>query len=431
MIALAALGKTHSILEAEKSTSLLTVESLEIKTHRDYSLRQYAKGLALMKQAIAAGDQDLRITLLTCLLIICIECLHGNFPMAGVQVSNGMALLREWRKGYPNAKEHPVGLSSPAPHLIEDSLVQMLGGLEVQSISVDDKTPQYVHQTSMEESHSMITNMPIQFQSFEESRIYLELLIKRSKIWLTSLGAYHKPLVAQGSGPSAPSTSHNDSSNFHVLTSFPSSRHHSIQVPHQSQNVAITAQRAVYLKDFHRWKQSFEALTGTNPSISTHPSFKDQLLAFKCTLLILESILSGNETILDQYSKDMSEILHLAEGMTDDVSERRNGTTFTIYQRFTGPPYFVGLHCRVGAVRRRASKLVDSLPKTRLSDNLLMSVIVQWVMEFEEEVMADGQIPDYERIRNMSVSSGVSSGVSTRESTVVSDYESMTDQGIV
>lgn len=385
-------------------------ESLEVKIHRDYSLYQYGNGLSLMKKAIAAGDQDLRITLLTCLLIVCIECLHGNFTMAGVQVSNGIALLREWRKGYLNAREYPIGFSSPAPHVIEDSLVQMLGGLEIQGISLDKDTSQDVQQTGMGERQSGIVNIPTQFQSLEESRIYLEVLIRRSKEWFLSIGAYNKalPEIASSAIPSIQITS----PNINTPPTLPSRTHH----PNDS---SITTQQSQHLQDLHNWKTSFKTLTKNHAPISTHPnpSLKHQLLVYKCIFLALNTSGIGNFT---QYPDEITEILNLAKGV-EDFDEVGNETRFMIYQRFRGAREGVGLGCRVGGGRwigRELGRLLEGMERG------VRDVVVDWVLGFEEEEVRDGEVLGCEGFGGGAVSE-VGKREREREGSIVCEYEVM------
>ncbi|KAE8448798.1 hypothetical protein EG329_008800 [Mollisiaceae sp. DMI_Dod_QoI] len=434
MIALAALGKTHSILLEVNPKSHPYVETPESKEHREYSVRQYAKGLTMMKHAIATGTQDLRTTLLTCLLIICIECLHGNFTMAGAQVSNGMALLRDWRKDYPNADLHPLGFSSPAPHVIEDSLVQMLGGLEISSYPFDDKAlHQKLHQRATEEGLHIIRNMPKRFQSTDESRLYLELLVRRSKHWLFSLGSCFKPLGVVGdealdSTPLASFASDDQATFFNDADIYPSTIYHLSDLGDNSRSSMVKTRQALFLEDFDRWKASFDALIGKPSATKASSRWKEQLLAFKSCVLLLKTIITGDEMIYDDYTEDMIEILDLAEAVLKDYQKRRNGSTFTIFQRSAGPAHFVGLHCRVDTVRRRALDLLESLPKTpALSDTLLMGEVVKWVIELEEKGMVDGQIPDYARVRN----AGVLVDISGKEATMVCRHLVLTQAGPV
>jgi hypothetical protein len=46
--------------------------------HHRFAVEQYSKAIKKMRDAIASQKHSLRTTLLTCLLIICFESLHGN-----------------------------------------------------------------------------------------------------------------------------------------------------------------------------------------------------------------------------------------------------------------------------------------------------------------------------------------------------------------
>ncbi|KUJ13523.1 uncharacterized protein LY89DRAFT_159282 [Mollisia scopiformis] len=433
MVALAALGKIHSVIQDTPSSSLPLSEPTELISHREYSLRQYSKGLALMKKDVATGHQGIRTTLLTSLLIICIECLHGNFTMAGVQVANGMALLRDWRRNYPDADLHPIGFSSPAPNVVEDSLVQMLGGLEIQSYYFNSNATQAEHEAGKEDGFNVIQNMPARFESVDEARLYLELLTRRSKHWLFSLGWFFRPLIpVEGVAPvdtTLPPSARQPRQFLNLTPSMmhPASVHRRETIPDSSKDL-VKKHHDQYLRDFFRWKASFDALLQTPSSKSISPRWKENLLIYKGCVLILKTVITGDEMVFDDYTEEMVEILDLAEDVYESDKDHRNDTTFTIFQRCTGPPHFVGLHCRVGAVRRRAIQLLESLPKTPdLSDTMLRSAIVKWVMGLEEAEMVDGKIPGYARIRNV----GISVDVDNRQSTLVCKHQVMREEGLV
>lgn len=101
--------------------------------HRRIALDQYDKAIRSMQRAVKNGKQDLRTTLITCLVIACFEAFHGNHPLANAQILTGMSLIYEWRATFSN--ELPMGFQSPKPDVVEDDLVQTFGRLEVSVLS--------------------------------------------------------------------------------------------------------------------------------------------------------------------------------------------------------------------------------------------------------------------------------------------------------
>jgi hypothetical protein len=96
--------------------------------HQRIALDQYVKAIRSMRQAMKDGKQDLRTTLITCLVIACFEAFHGNHPLANRLIITGMSLIYEWRANVSN--EIPMGFKSPKPDVLEDDLVQTFGRLE-------------------------------------------------------------------------------------------------------------------------------------------------------------------------------------------------------------------------------------------------------------------------------------------------------------
>ncbi|KAF8848830.1 hypothetical protein BDZ45DRAFT_255625 [Acephala macrosclerotiorum] len=419
-IALAALAKAQSTLQ--EAGSVLCTESPEVKAHCEYSLQQYSNALGLMKHNVADGHQDLRTTLLTCLLIICIECIHGNYAMAGALLSNAMSLLRDWRNSFPNAASHPLGFSSPAPHIIEDSLVQIIGGLELQSFTFDAKVSQKQHIADMDEGFDIVRNMPMLFQSAEESRLYLELIIRRSKHWIFSLGSLFRPMILVNDEVESPgrrdSTASYDSDASSIY-----SVDDTVQSPgHET----VNNRQSFYLGELDQWKASWDHFVATTPTIAEPVHLKEQLLAYKYVAMVLRTIILGDEMVFDEYTDDMAEILDITQEVITSFRESRDATTFVIFQRCTIPLHFIGIHCRVSSVRRRAVQLLRLIQETQvLSDSLLMAQIVEYVIEIEEAETIDGQIPGYARVRHV----GVSVNVNEKEAKLCCPHQVLTPNG--
>jgi hypothetical protein len=153
--------------------------------HRRIALDQYAKAIRSMRQAVAKGIQDLRTTLITCLVIACFEAFHGNHPLANAQIITGMSLIYEWRATFSN--ELPMGFKSPKPDVVEDDLVQTFGRLEVQTC---DFVGVYNRPTATKEREEalrnagtkVLRNMPRAFESLQDARIYLEYVYSRGSV---------------------------------------------------------------------------------------------------------------------------------------------------------------------------------------------------------------------------------------------------------
>lgn len=64
--------------------------------HHQYALLQYGKALKKIRDTLADGVKDPRRSLISCLLVFCLESLQGYQTTASNQASIGVALLQRW-----------------------------------------------------------------------------------------------------------------------------------------------------------------------------------------------------------------------------------------------------------------------------------------------------------------------------------------------
>lgn len=178
-------------------------KALEARAHHQYALEQYGKAIERMRNDIARGKQSLRITLISCIIIVCFDALHGNHESATMQLHHGIRLIQDWKLQHRESSKHPLGFSSPAPDVVEDFLCQTFGRLEIQVMSFfDGLTPESHHLLRMEGKET-IEEMPGQFSSLDEARIYLDLIMRRVMHTAASL-----PIKFRNSAHQSPAISH-------------------------------------------------------------------------------------------------------------------------------------------------------------------------------------------------------------------------------
>lgn len=129
IIAIGALDITMQVSSNSRFDSLGTIDK-----HHDFAVMQYSKAITKMRVSISEGRHDLRTTLLTSLLIMCFECLHGNHESAIAQMKGGIELLGDWLaqqqlhsadesmtgEASPELAAAAFGIHSPVPGIIED-----------------------------------------------------------------------------------------------------------------------------------------------------------------------------------------------------------------------------------------------------------------------------------------------------------------------
>jgi hypothetical protein len=128
-----ALGALQITLQASKCATQ-AYSPVARDEHYTFAIKQYSKAITKMRISISRKRNDLRTTLLTSLLIICFECLHGNHESAIAQMKSSLNLLEDWlgsQKSALSDTSHTsnspsvhsaaaFGFRSPAPNTIED-----------------------------------------------------------------------------------------------------------------------------------------------------------------------------------------------------------------------------------------------------------------------------------------------------------------------
>ena len=132
--AIVAVGALDITLQTSKAATQVEPTAAMDEHHR-FAITQYHKAIIKMRVSISDGQHSLRTTLLTALLIVCFECLHGNHESAIAQMKSALDLLEDWlgsqkprliqatyQSHLPGRKYDPsrFGLRSPAPDTIED-----------------------------------------------------------------------------------------------------------------------------------------------------------------------------------------------------------------------------------------------------------------------------------------------------------------------
>lgn len=291
--AVIAIGALDQSITADKQHGRFSSdrEPSNSNIHHKNAIRQYAQALAIMKKDVAEGRQDLRTTLLTCLVITLVESFHGNYALADAQINNGIELIRTWHSNHADASAHPLGFSSPAPSVIEDGIIQIFGRLQLQTLFWRNTRPTEVHLQHQDAGREVLDNMPTEFGTLYEARIYLELVIRRAKDWFYVMGTTYKLAEAGSHGPS-------EAVPLEWLC-VPLSRLHV--------SVSISAvemenhqrQRQLHLQDCQSWLASFEALLQRSSRARDVCGSIMLRLAYKAArLIILTSLVSDLSKII-------------------------------------------------------------------------------------------------------------------------------------
>jgi hypothetical protein len=113
--------------------------------HRKFAFLEYSKSLKEMKVIISNSDLSPRQALLASLLSFCFENFIGNRPVALYHAQAGHQILQIWLSEHPHNLSHTVGISSPAPHVVEDELVYAFNRLDLQIVTIADARGHKLH----------------------------------------------------------------------------------------------------------------------------------------------------------------------------------------------------------------------------------------------------------------------------------------------
>ncbi|KAE8446181.1 hypothetical protein EG329_012406 [Mollisiaceae sp. DMI_Dod_QoI] len=212
------IGALQKIVDSRKEQGdRYPAPSAAVDDHHRFAIQQYSKAIKQMRDAISSQKHSLRNTLLTCLLIICFESLHGNHESAMAQMQIGISLLEDFISSRRNSLHHSIqnqtqnsniipdwilpdnpeattlpsfALESPAPDIIEDDLLHAFGRLDIQANSFIESRPIHYHMEMKNYGSDCISHMPATFSSVHEARRYYELVMRRLMHWISSV--YHR-----------------------------------------------------------------------------------------------------------------------------------------------------------------------------------------------------------------------------------------------
>ncbi|KAI6244439.1 Aspercryptin biosynthesis cluster-specific transcription regulator atnN [Erysiphe necator] len=425
-IAIGALGKTYEIARLCKKVGtgervVLDVQRLsgseirlqstssddldkQANVHHRQALEQYDKAIRIMRNDLENGDQDIRTSLIICMIINCFEHIHGNHRSAAIQAQAGLAMVHEFQSQAQHDDSFPQGYSSPCPNKIEDFLVQSFGRLEIQSMSVFDPRPQEVHIKLKNEGKETINKMPKKFQNLEQSRNYLELITRRI---MHFNGTIHVPRVNPTATSSMPYPSP-------VLNMLPQSgnRNHNpipwieLKIPLANAQKILSSEtlnkeKEELVKELDMWSHASNELLQFSMNRCPQDAISAlalQIAALKTRITILSSLFL-NESAYDTLYPEFSQIVQFADQLVNlqktQESMNRNlyGPKFsTINMNFSfdlaiiPALYIVMIKCRYGPTRHKALNLLRENPRREgVWDSAASSGLGAWVIELEEE----------------------------------------------
>lgn len=415
VIAIGALDKTSMAANDARTLSFdhrLAVNDPSL--HHRASIEQYSHAIRSMREAVASGEQDLRTSLVSCLVINCFEAFHGNHELADAQIQRGNALIQDWKKAYPNhADKFGLGFTSPAPDIVEDEIVQLFGRLEIQTNSFIDNGTLEHHEELRREGLENVRAMPTSFESLEQARIYLELVMRRLEHFMHVSGATFSAAM-QNRDPGA----ERSPVSLMLLTRRP------LVTPQNDPEFTammerMAADKATHVGELLRWKAAFQSFVHRCPKRDRN-LLGELLLRLHFTSSYVALMTSAGPDNNDSFIKHMGEVVKLSQTILEilhyggspsaaaataasGMTSRPSTAKFTLDIGVIVPLYLVALKCRLSTLRRKAIALLLEWPRREgVWDSLFAGKIAEWVMHIEEEYLGpDGIVPVWARVQRV------------------------------
>lgn len=361
----------------KKSTS-----GIEAAPQFRFALQKYGTAVNSMRKKLASyandqspvqgkKDRNLRLVLISCLLVVCFEVLQGNHFFALRHAISGHSILQDWLSQHApieetflepllpftstttriNANFSRICLGSPLPHLIEDDLIHAFSNLDIQIITLGDPRPPSLYSKLKHEGSHTIASMPCPFISVEQARLYWELIQRRTSHFIGAVAGQlslrkdsHMNIdMGLGSGP------------------IPISPESEIMFSTYDMSPTLLAEYHSYVSEITRWFTSFnpfyEKLVEGSRSWTASSLLKIHALGQQ--VLMHSSILS-DEWSLDSCTPVFSEMVSLRQLVAQDPLYS-TPNLFTFEFGLVNPIRSVSRWCREPSIRRESIALLRKL----------------------------------------------------------------------
>ncbi|KUJ17751.1 uncharacterized protein LY89DRAFT_669042 [Mollisia scopiformis] len=425
IISIGALQQTIDLRSQQDGRYIAPLTALD--EHHRFAIEQYSKAIKQMRDAVATQKHQLRTTLLTCLLIICFESLHGNHESAITQMQIGIHLLEDFISSQRQAITGPIrtknpkstetghlnvppfnestdfpsfALHSPAPDIIEDDLVQAFARLDMQSNSFIDSRPIEYHMAMKDYGLDCIVRMPKVFSSMHEARKYYELVMRRLMHWISSV--YHrggKDTTKKGNLHSANEAIPRNDWILDVEGEEGGILNRE-NPPSQDVTPATYEEKQMHLNELELWWHAFTPLLN---NYRPHTDTKEYLcstslqLRFTATRFALSTTLNTDQMVYDKRIDEVKQVIRLAKILHSHPSVKGQ---FTFDLGYIPQLYVMAIKCRHRTIRREAIHLLLSrVWREGVWDSVLAGRMATSLMEVEEQGIKGEYIPNEARVK--------------------------------
>ncbi|RDW75456.1 hypothetical protein BP6252_06598 [Coleophoma cylindrospora] len=385
VVAIAALGKTKEEAQIQAPRSPAPVDLARAKRHHQFALRRYDAAVKLMRCELNnAGGHQVRRALVWSLLIYCFETYHGDHETALEHAQAGLKLWLECLEqqhpemaspGQDQRKSSELGLTSPAPWIVEDEISQAYTRLDCEVMTYSDTRPRSSHQKLRSIGMADVRDMPTKFSTLREARRYWWLVESRAMHYIAS--SYERT--------DGPKQGHEPHSIFRSAEEI-------------SENHRLEKDRRK--NDIHRW------LAAAEPILERSRSEKESADRMGIIALIVHSkfrlvglgvhVTQCREMAYDEHSEMLTETLELLRVNVDEWqrTNRQQNSRYTPDSGIVINLFRCAMKCRVPKVRREAIALLKRVRcREGFWDSELCARAATWVMNTEEKGLQGDFVP--------------------------------------
>jgi hypothetical protein len=370
IIAIAALNRTEELARLPSSNGAMR-ELSSARANYKCALRQYGQAIQSMQHHVY-GKDDLRISLLSCIVITCFETLQGNYYLALRQIVIGHGLLKGRFEGSSSTGPNQLG--------VEEELAQAFGFLAKHTR--DSRSPKR-YDTLKSFGQARMSLMPHELQTLDDAKMYLKLLTQRLTHFITSMA----PSTALGTMKFDDSES----------------------IPEK-----YVAERESLLAELRNWNDAFAPLLRSARAAESTQEQRLDTMVLQLTYLkyyfVAAAVPNANQDSLDptRFVPLFAQIVSLAREILQRLNDTSPTSTFDFEMQVICPLYTVVQNCPNPILRKEALELaqpwkqsaefVDSFSSGQLTDWIRLMVIATWVRSKDEENLKVDEAPELLRI---------------------------------
>ncbi|RAL01880.1 Zn(II)2Cys6 transcription factor domain-containing protein [Aspergillus ibericus CBS 121593] len=363
-----ALASAHRY-GAHKDDPACTLED-HLEECEKFTLQHYNKAISCLHAEFKRSNklnQSMNVALITCMLFVTLEMMRGQFTTSQTHLQHGLRLLKELQTLSGTSRSESI-LIRTLSRTVEDDIIQVFSRLAVQSALLG-----HGMQHSNLDYEIQPRHLPYKFQSIEQARQYLDVLLARTQSLVEmgrqiEIGMYVEP---------------------------------------QSYEELLESQWRME-KELTIWLDVYKLFLGEARSHDlTQTILAEKLLMMYHTMaliMVTTCIPWDDETAFDLQTDRFLSIIHeaisICQAIKDVYPDSFTGSTplgcplgmaFTMDIGFIQPLYYTALKCRVPRIRRHAIKLLRLAPhREGIWNGIRTAKIAEEVIAKEERNIVEG-----------------------------------------